>query len=182
MAVTRHTLASFASIFADSITVFGSATIARLSQVRTGLALGIAAFGVLPKGGCAPRPPFGALLPPPGPLPLPCCAAVCPAAAITRITDRTRAVYRTAVFLLRAGCLAPITVSLSFEMNHVCSRRSNFALRFRDYRLAALELLNEPVEHRGNVVAAPQPDKIGMRGWSRQVAINAAAHAQVLTE
>jgi hypothetical protein len=31
--------------------VFGSATVARLSHVRTGLAFGIAGLGVLPNGG-----------------------------------------------------------------------------------------------------------------------------------
>src|SRR5665213_1893656 len=74
IAVTRHTFALFASTFADSIVVFGRATIARLSQVRTGFAFGIAGFGIFPNGGCAPKPrapapaggvPWGA--PPPAP-------------------------------------------------------------------------------------------------------------------
>lgn len=79
IAVTRQTLESFASSFADSTVVFGKATIARLSQVRTGLALGIAGLGVLPRGGRAPGPPppggpFSAPFAAPGPLPSFCCA------------------------------------------------------------------------------------------------------------
>src|SRR5579872_2485472 len=74
IAVTRHTSALFASTFADSMVVFGKATMARLSQVRTGLAFGIAGFGVLPKGGCTeagPRaaPAGGALWGAPRPAP-----------------------------------------------------------------------------------------------------------------
>src|SRR5438552_7196519 len=77
IAVTRHTLALFASTFADSIVVFGRATMARLSQVRTGFAFGIAGSGVLPNGGGVPRPPAGG-----APLAPPCCAPLC-------ITTRT---------------------------------------------------------------------------------------------
>jgi hypothetical protein len=70
MAVTRHTSALLASAFADSIVVFGSANIARLSHVRTGFAFAIAGFGVLPNGGAAGAAPFPAV-----PLAAPCWAS-----------------------------------------------------------------------------------------------------------
>jgi len=62
--------------------MFGRATIARLSQVRTGFAFGIAGFGVLPNGGCAAGAPFSA-----DPFSAPCWAS-------PRVT--TAAISRTA--------------------------------------------------------------------------------------
>src|SRR5690349_6010829 len=65
MAVTRQIPGLAGSAAADSIVVFGSAILARLSQERTGFAAAMAGFGVAPSGGCggpAPRPP-----PAPGP-------------------------------------------------------------------------------------------------------------------
>src|SRR5262245_15421035 len=57
IAVTRHMPGLAGSSTADSMVVFGSATIARLSQDRTGLALATAGFGTTPNGaGTAPRP------------------------------------------------------------------------------------------------------------------------------
>lgn len=53
-AVTRQMLGLLASTTADSIVIFGKATVARLSQERAGFALGIDAFGTAP--GAAPRP------------------------------------------------------------------------------------------------------------------------------
>lgn len=51
IAVTRQMPGFAGSTAADSMIVFGSATIARLSQDRTGFAFAIAGFGVVPKGG-----------------------------------------------------------------------------------------------------------------------------------
>src|SRR5271165_4090556 len=53
IAVTRQMPGFAGSTVADSMIVFGSATIARLSQDRTGFAFAIAGLGVVPKGGCA---------------------------------------------------------------------------------------------------------------------------------
>src|SRR5688572_24527789 len=67
IAVTRQMPGLFASTAADSMVVFGSVTVARLSQVLTGLASGINALG--PGTGAAfPRPPTAAAAPgaPPG--------------------------------------------------------------------------------------------------------------------
>lgn len=44
----------------------------------------------------------------------------------------------------------------------------------------ALELLNEPAQHRWDVVAPPQPDKIGMAWSPGKLPIHASAHFQVL--
>src|SRR6266436_1476475 len=58
--VTRHTPGLAGSTTADSIVVFGSATVARLSQERTACALGTAGLGRALKGGAGagPRPPI----------------------------------------------------------------------------------------------------------------------------
>jgi hypothetical protein len=45
IAATRHIAGLFGSTAADSIVVFGNATVARLSQDRTGFAPGMSAFG-----------------------------------------------------------------------------------------------------------------------------------------
>ena len=55
-AVTRQMPGLLGSTAADSIVVFGSATVARLSHDRTGFALGMAGFG-LDHRRCAPGPP-----------------------------------------------------------------------------------------------------------------------------
>lgn len=90
IAVTRHTLGLFASILADSIVVFGRATIVRLSQVRTGFEFGIAGFGVLPNGGCAGGAPFSA-----DPLSAPCWASLCvTTSAISRTAANKRLIGR----------------------------------------------------------------------------------------
>ncbi|HEY1756471.1 MAG TPA: hypothetical protein VGG72_13805 [Bryobacteraceae bacterium] len=59
IAVIRQTAELLASTVADSIVVLGKTSVAKLSQVRTGFAFGMAGFGVLPNGGCAPRPAAG---------------------------------------------------------------------------------------------------------------------------
>jgi hypothetical protein len=59
IAVTRQMPGLAGSTAADSMIVFGRATIARLSQERTGFALAMAGFGVAPKGGS----PGGCALP-----------------------------------------------------------------------------------------------------------------------
>ena len=60
-AVTRQTPGLLGSTAADSIVVFGNATVARLSQDRTGFALAIAGFGLTAAGAAPPRPaPAGA--------------------------------------------------------------------------------------------------------------------------
>jgi hypothetical protein len=53
IAVTRHMPGFIGSTAADSIVVFGKATAARLSQVLTGFAFAINAFGGGPAGGGA---------------------------------------------------------------------------------------------------------------------------------
>src|SRR5688572_4939927 len=62
IAVTRHIPGLFASRAADSIVVFGSVIVARLSQLLTGLASAINALG--PGAGATfPRPPTAAAAP-----------------------------------------------------------------------------------------------------------------------
>ncbi len=67
IAVTRQIPGFFGSTTADSIVVFGSATVARLSHDRTGLAFAIAGFGAVCMNGgrigAAPRPPASAAPP-----------------------------------------------------------------------------------------------------------------------
>src|SRR6185503_14669351 len=56
-AVTRQTPGAFGSTAADSMVVLGSATLARLSHVRAGLAFGTSGFGAVSAtegGPCAP--------------------------------------------------------------------------------------------------------------------------------
>ena len=69
MAVTRQMPGLLASTAADSIVVFGSATLARLSHDRTGLAFAMAGFGVVcisgGSAGAPPRPPATGAPPPP---------------------------------------------------------------------------------------------------------------------
>src|SRR6516162_10709145 len=86
IAVTRQMPGFSGSAEADSIVVFGSVTLARLSQDRTGFALGIADFGVTPRGGCTGKPPGPAPRPTApvvgAPRPAPSCASAAAAAII----------------------------------------------------------------------------------------------------
>ena len=73
-AVTRQMAGLFGSTAADSIVVFGSATLARLSQERTAFALAIAGFGGVCINGAAAGPPPPPRPPgPPGAPPRPPC-------------------------------------------------------------------------------------------------------------
>ena len=85
-AVTRQMPGLFGSTAADSIVVFGSATVARLSHDRTGLALGIAGFG----GSSPVRPPAasGAPAPPAHRAPTLLALAVAPATISAASDDR----------------------------------------------------------------------------------------------
>src|SRR5688572_24536470 len=56
-ACTRQTLGLAGSMAADSIVVFGRATVARLSHERAGLALAIAGFGGVCIRGAGAKPP-----------------------------------------------------------------------------------------------------------------------------
>src|SRR5688572_3598282 len=95
MAVTRHTPGFAGSTAADSIVVFGSATVARLSHERTGLAFGIAGFGA-GNAGPAPRPPPRPATGAPCGAPRPAGGWPCPCAAVTSsaITDVIRKIVR----------------------------------------------------------------------------------------
>src|SRR5213592_3544647 len=71
VAITRQIPRLSASTIADSMVVFGSATLARLSHVRTGLALAMSGFGGVCISGGSAGPPAGT--PPGGEPPRPGC-------------------------------------------------------------------------------------------------------------
>src|SRR5262245_22258499 len=87
IAVTRQMPAVFGSTAADSIVVLGNFTFRRLSQLLTGLASGMRAFGPGAGVRTAPRPA------PPGPAAprAPCCAGGCWARDTVAIKDSATA-------------------------------------------------------------------------------------------